>query len=70
MEDYDLKVPSELLSNLFSEKDGLTGILEHMMNGILEAQTTEQIGADHYERSDDRQGYCNGYHLRESSTRG
>lgn len=69
MADYDLKVPSALLSNLFSEKDGLAGLLEHMMNGILEAQAAEQIGADHYERSEDRQGYRNGYRPRVLYTR-
>jgi putative transposase len=31
------------------------------LNQVLDAQATEQLGAAPYERTEDRQGYRNGY---------
>jgi putative transposase len=33
------------------------------MNHVLQAQATEQVESDRYERSDDRQGYRNRIYL-------
>ncbi len=40
-----------------------------MLNQILEAQVTESLGADRHERSEERQGYRNGYRARTLFTR-
>jgi len=44
-------------------------LLESVLNQVLEAQVTEQVGADRYERTDDRQSYRNGSRPRSLSTR-
>lgn len=69
MTDYELKVPGSLLSSLMSDQDGFARLLEEVLNQVLEAQVSEQLGADRYERSDDRAGYRNGYRPRQLYTR-
>ena len=69
MTDYDVKVPGHLLSSLMSDKGGFGSLLEVMLNQILEAQVSEQIGAERYERSDDRGAYRNGSRPRQLVTR-
>lgn len=69
MTDYELKVPSNLLSSLMGEKDALAGLLEEVLNQILEAQVAQRVGAGRYERSDERVTYRNGYRTRQLYTR-
>lgn len=69
MAEYDLKVPSTLLSSLLSEQNGLAKLLEAILNQVLEAQAVEQIGAERYERSGQRMAYRNGYRPRQLYTR-
>jgi hypothetical protein len=40
-------------------------LLESVLNQVLQAQATEQLSAEPYERTDERQGYRNGtdHHL-------
>lgn len=64
MTEYEVKLKKELLSNLLTSKDGLAGMIEDVLNQILEAQVTEHLGAERYERSEQRTGYRNGYRLR------
>ena len=59
MTEYELKVPGQLLSSLLSDKNGLAELLEAILNPILEAQAVEQLGAERYERSEERKGYRN-----------
>ncbi len=40
MTEYELKVPGKLLSSLLGEKDAITGLLEEVLNQMLEAQAT------------------------------
>jgi transposase-like protein len=69
MTDYDINVPGNLLSSLLSEKNGLAQLVEAILNQILDAQAGEQIGAQRYERSEDRVAYRNGYRPRQLYTR-
>ena len=69
MTEYELKVPGQLLSSLLSDKNGLAELLEAILNPILEAQAVEQLGAERYERNEERKGYRNGYRLRPLYTR-
>jgi len=64
MTDYEVKLNNEAMSNLLTSKDGLAQLIEEVLNQVLEAQVTEHLQAERYERSDDRMGYRNGYRLR------
>ena len=69
MTDYKLRVPSNLLSSVLGEKDPLAELLQEVLNQVLEAQAAEQAGAGHYERSEARVAYRNGYRPRQLNTR-
>ncbi len=44
--------------------NGLLPIIELILNTVLQAEATEQIGADPHERSESRLTYRNGYRER------
>lgn len=69
MTDYEINVPGGVLSSLLSEKNGLAVLVEAVLNQILDAQASEQVGAQRYERSDERVAYRNGYRPRQLYTR-
>ena len=60
----DVSVSKELLPGLLSGQGGLAKLVEVVLNQILEAQVSENLGADRHERSEERQGYRNGYRPR------
>jgi len=64
MTDYEVKLNSEAMSNLLTSKDGLAQLIEEVLNQVLEAEVTEHLKAERYERSEDRTGYRNGYRFR------
>ena len=63
--DYDFFV------GLFSEsKDEAFGkLMEAILNQVLQAESAEQLGAENYERSDERSDYRNGTRTRSLTTR-
>jgi putative transposase len=69
MATYEISLNSEQLSGLLTEDRGLQGLVETVLNQVLEAQITEHIGAHPYERSEARKAYRNGYRLRTLTTR-
>jgi transposase-like protein len=69
MAGYDINVGRDLLPGLLSGQNGLAKLVEAVLNQILEAQVAETLGADRHERSDERQGYRNGYRPRTIYTR-
>ena len=69
MAGYDINVGRDLLPELLSGQNGLAQLVEAVLNQILEAQVTETLGAERHERSDQRQGYRNGYRARTLYTR-
>lgn len=72
MAQYQITVDSEILHHLFlkdAKDSGMAKLLESVLNQVLEAQVTEQIGADRYERTESRQAYRNGSRIRPLSTR-
>jgi putative transposase len=69
MTDYEIKLPGALLSSLMSDNTGFAQLIGSVLNQVLEAQATEQIGADRYERNADRGGYRNGVRTRVLYTR-
>ena len=66
---YEITLDSEQLSGLLTEDQGLQGLVETVLNQVLEAQVTEQIGAHPYERSEGRKAYRNGSRTRTLTTR-
>jgi putative transposase len=69
MATYEITLNSEQLSGLLTEDRGLQGLVETVLNQVLEAQVTEHIGAQPYERSVERKAYRNGSRLRTLTTR-
>jgi transposase-like protein len=52
----------EALANLKQEGlISLNPILEKLLNELMKLEREQVIGTGHYERSDKRKGYCNGY---------
>lgn len=72
MAQFNITLTEEHLHGLFSS-DGrdqaVAKLLEEVFNQVLLAQSKEQIGADHYERSDERRAYRNGFRDRQLTTR-
>ena len=62
---------SEFFTGLFSEsKDETFGkLMEALLNQVLKAESTEQLGAEDYERSRERSDYRNGSRNRSLTTR-
>ena len=53
----------------FPMPDGLTPLLESVLNEVLEAEITDHLGAAKYERTVERVGERNGYYSRDLVTR-
>ena len=63
MAQYKITLESTILHDLFLggvENEGVKKLLESVLNQVLQAQATEQLAADPYERTDERRGYRNG----------
>jgi len=69
MTKYDISLTRDQLEGLLTNDDGLKGLVTVVVNQVLEAQMSEQLAAGHYERSDGRKGYRNGYRTRQLYTR-
>ena len=72
MAQLNITLDTELLHGLFtkeSKDEAFSKLLEEIFNQVLIAQSTEQLGAEPYERSDDRRAYRNGFRDRELTTR-
>ena len=72
MAQLNITLDTELLHGLFTKEtrdDAFSKLLEVILNQVLIAQSTEQLGADPYERSEGRTAYRNGFRDRELTTR-
>ncbi|MDO4546430.1 MAG: IS256 family transposase [Bacillota bacterium] len=71
MAQVNFTLDMEFLTGLFSQnKDEAFGkLMEAILNQILKAESSEQLGAEQYERSDSRCDYRNGSRTRELTTR-
>lgn len=72
MAQINLTVDSELLKGLFTangKDQAFAELISTILNQVLNIQASEQIGAQPYERSEERQAYRNGYRERELHTR-
>ena len=72
MAQLNITLDTELLHGLFTQDtkdDAFSKLLEAILNQVLLAQSSEQLGAQPYERSDDRTAYRNGFRDRDLTTR-
>ena len=72
MAQYQITLDSATLHQLFlggAGESGMKTLLETVLNQVLQAQATEQVAAQPYERSDDRQDCRNGVSPRTLQTR-
>ena len=69
MADFEVKLSQDQVASLLSRDDGFQQLLEAVLNQVLEAQMTEHIGAQAYERSEGRKAYRNGHRVRKLYTR-
>lgn len=72
MTQINVTLDSEILHGLFTSNgkdDAFAKLLESILNQVLNAQASEQLGAYRYERSDERSGYRNGFRMRSMTTR-
>ena len=69
MAEYQLTIDEDMVHGLLVGDSGLARLLEQVLNQILEGQVSEQLGADRYERTEERQGYRNGSRPRQLTTR-
>jgi transposase-like protein len=69
MAQYQLTVDEDQVRGLFTREDALAGLVTTIVQQILEAQVTDQLQAQPYERTDERRGYRNGYKPRSLTTR-
>src|SRR5215510_4119475 len=69
MSDYQITIDGETVHGLFAGDTGLPKLLEQVLNQVLEARVSEQLGAERYERTEERHGYRNGARPRRLTTR-
>lgn len=69
MAEYQVKLTGEHLASLMSNDEGFRKLLQDVINQVLEAQMTEHLQAEPYERTDGRKGHRNGYRVRQLYTR-
>ena len=54
---------------LVDQKRGMRQVVTHFLNNVMQAEAAQQVGADHYERTDKRNAYRNGVKKRRLVTR-
>jgi Transposase and inactivated derivatives len=72
MAQLQITLTEKLLHQLFlndSKEAGVNALLETVLNQVLQAQASEQIQAEKYERSENREDYRNGTYPRGLTTR-
>jgi putative transposase len=71
MAQVHLTLEDDILKDLMlGNKESAVGkLLEQVFNSILQAQASEQLSAEPYERNEDRTSYRNGYRSRSLATR-
>lgn len=72
MAQLNITLDTELLHGLFTKDgrdDAFSKLLEAILNQVLMAQSTEQLGAGPYERNEERTAYRNGFRERQLTTR-
>ena len=69
MTQMQVTIDTDQLKDVLSHDQGLKTLLEAVLDQVLEAEMTEHIGAEPYERTQHRRTYRNGYRARQLTTR-
>jgi putative transposase len=72
MAQFNITITEELLHGLFlsnGRDEAFSKLLEEIFNQVLLAQSSEQVGAEPYERTEERTAYRNGFRDRQVTTR-
>ena len=69
MTDLNVTFSAEELEQILFGDAGPEVLMQKMFNKVLQAEMTEHLGADRYERSEERTGYRHGSYERELTTR-
>lgn len=71
MTQIHLTLNDDILKELLlgNRENGVAKLLEKVFEAVLQAQASEQLNADPYERNDERTSYRNGYRTRSLTTR-
>lgn len=69
MHQIQLGVDRDQLQGLLSHDEALRQLLETMLNQVLQAEVTDHLHAQPYERTEERQGHRNGSKPRQLTTR-
>ena len=70
MAQFQITLPDALVQGLLSSRsEGLTEMVEQVLNQLLQVQVAEHLGAAPHQRSEERTGYRNGSRERELTTR-
>jgi transposase-like protein len=69
MTQYQISVDDDIVGGLFTRDDAMKQLVEQVVQQILEGQVRDHLQAEPFERTDERQGYRNGYKPRSLVTR-
>jgi putative transposase len=69
MTDLNVSFSAEELEQILFGDAGVEVLMQKIFNEVLQAEMTEHLGADRYERNEDRSGYRHGSYERELTTR-
>jgi len=69
MTQYQITVDESMVGGLFSQDGAMGRLVEQVVQQILEAQVSDHLQAQPFERTDERQGYRNGFKPRSLVTR-
>jgi putative transposase len=69
MHQIQLTVDRDHLQGLLTHDEALRQLLEALLNQVLQAEVTDHLHAQPYERTEERQGYRNGTKPRQLTTR-
>ena len=71
MAQINLTIGDDILKDLIlgNRENAVAKLLEKVFNSVLQAQASEQLNAEPYERSEERTSYRNGYRTRSLTTR-
>jgi transposase-like protein len=69
MPEYQLSVDREQLQRLFADNQQVSQLMEQLLNQVLQAQVTDHLQAEPYQRTDARTGQRNGSKPRTLTTR-
>jgi len=62
--EYEINLTGSQVKGLLTSDEGLKGLVEVVVNQVLDSQMSKHLTTAPYERSKDRKGYRNGYRAR------